>query len=456
MCYCRGHRKDFDAWAANGAEGWGWSDVLPHFLAAEDQQRGASEWHGAGGPLAVQDLRYHNPLSEVFLDAAQQAGHPRTDDFNGPRQRGFGFYQVTQRDGRRCSTASAYLRPARERDNLHVMTRALAERVLLDDGRAAGVVVQVGGRRRALRGGEVILSGGAINSPQLLMLSGIGPGEHLHQHGIEVQHDLPGVGANLQDHLDISTLVRCRQKISYDHLNEAGVLLRYLFGRRGPGASNIAEAGGFVVSPLAVDDRPDIQMHFVPALLDDHGRNELPGHGMTIHACPLRPRSRGEIRLKSADPLAPPAIRANYLDDPHDMDMMRECVRLAREIFSQPAFRAYHAGELFPGDDVTDEAGIEAFIRRKAETIYHPVGTCRMGSDDHAVVDPRLQVRGLRGLSVVDASVMPALVSGNTNAPTVMIAEKFAAERLRARAPARPRAGTMPRRGQYAPRPSMD
>ena len=427
MCYCRGHRKDYDSWAQSGADGWSFKDVLPWFIKAEDQENGASEFHGAGGPLGVQNLRHTNPLSTIFIEAAQQAGHPRTDDFNGPRQRGFAFYQVTQREGKRCSTAVAYLRPALSRPNLTVQTHAQAESVIFDGSRATGVKYRHKGKPHAAEAGNVILSGGAINSPQLLMLSGIGPGDHLKSHGIDVRLDLPGVGENLQDHLDVCTLMNCKQPVTYDQLNEVLAGIRYLFDRKGPVSSNIAEAGGFIVSRHASDDRPDIQMHFVPAFLDDHGRNTLPGHGMTIHACALRPESRGRLTLKSADPMAAPAMQPNYLSDEYDVRIMQECVRLSREIFAQDAFRPFAGEEVFPGAAVQSEEQVLEFIRNKAESIYHPIGTCRMGADNMAVVDPTLRVRGIQGLSVVDASIMPTLVSGNTNAPTIMIAEKFAA-----------------------------
>jgi choline dehydrogenase len=427
MCYCRGHREDYDSWARCGATGWAYGDVLPWFIQSEDQENGASEHHGVGGPLCVQNLRYTNPLSAVFIEAAVQAGYSRTDDFNGARQRGFGYYQVTQKDGRRCSSAVAYLRPALHRPNLVVRTHAQATRVLLDGNRATGVEYLHKGERSVARGGRVLLAGGAINSPQLLMLSGIGPADHLRSVGITPEHSLPGVGRNLQDHLDICTLVSCLEPITYDKISEVVSGIRYLFGHGGPASSNIAEAGGFIVSRHAPDDRPDVQMHFVPAFLDDHGRNTLPGHGMTIHACTLRPESRGEITLRSADPLQPPLLQPNYLATEYDRMMMLECARLAREIFAQPAFRPYAGNEVFPGADVQSEDSLMAFIRRKAETIYHPVGTCKMGVDEMSVVDPDLNVHGLQGLSVVDASIMPSLVSGNTNAPTIMIAEKYAA-----------------------------
>ena len=427
MCYCRGHRKDYDSWADAGAEGWDFDGVLPWFIKSEDQENGASDYHGTGGPLSVQNLRHTNPLSGHFIEAATQAGFERTDDFNGPHQRGFDYYQVTQKNGRRCSAATGYLRPVLSRSNLEVSTHSLAEKVLMEGGLATGVMYQRKGKHHTARGGHVILAGGAINSPQLLMLSGIGPADHLRDLAIDVHHDLPGVGHNLQDHLDICTLRTCKEPITYDKLNEFTVGLRYLFGRNGPASSNIAEAGGFIVSRHATDDRPDIQMHFVPALLDDHGRNVLPGYGMTIHACPLRPESRGDLTLKSADPSEAPAMQPNYLSEEYDRRMMLECVALARKIFSQKAFDPYRGDEVFSGADVQSEEAVMAFIRKKAETIYHPIGTCKMGVDDMAVVDPQLNVRGLQSLSVVDASIMPTLVSGNTNAPTIMIAEKFAA-----------------------------
>ena len=428
MCYCRGHRIDYDNWAANGADGWDWDTVFPYFLKSEDHFLGASEYHGAGGPLTVSKLRYTNPLSEVFLKAGVEAGFPRTDDFNGPHQRGVDYYQVTQKDGRRASTAAAFLKPAQSRDNLTVWTRTLATKLLLHNGKVTGVQLDRDGQQQIVHADQVILSGGAINSPQLLMLSGIGPADHLQAQGIAVELDLPGVGSNLQDHLDICTLVASRKAITYDKLNDFLVGLRYMLTKSGPASSNAAEAGGFIVSPLATDDRPDMQLHFVPALLDDHGRGNIAGHGMTIHACPLRPESRGTIRLSSTDPGKPPAIQPNYLTAEYDRKMMLECVKVARSIFDQPAFEPHRGEEIFPGADANHDDKVMDFIRRKAETIYHPVGSCKMGSDDMAVVDPKLNVRGIDGLSVVDASVMPALVSGNTNAPTIMMAEKYSAE----------------------------
>jgi choline dehydrogenase len=429
MCYVRGVAADYDAWAAStGDASWSWQQVLPWFLRCEDNARGASPWHGIGGPLGVSDLRYRNPLSNVLIEAARSAGYARNDDFNAADQAGFGFYQVTQRGGARCSAAAAYLRPARTRPNLHVRTHALVQRILIDQGCAVGV--HVDGKR--IGASEVILAGGAINSPQLLMLSGIGPADHMREHGITPIVDVPGVGANLQDHLDICTLVGSSQDITYDHLNELAAGWRYLRHRDGPGSSNIAECGGFVRSRLATDARCDIQFHFVPALLDNHGRHRLPGIGYTLHACYLHPHSRGRLRLRSADPSAPIAIHANYLSDPEGNDLARmiEAAKLSRDILAQPPFAPYRDRNVFPENAPENDRDWEAFIRRKAETIYHPVGTCQMGVNGDAVVDSELRVRGISGLRVVDASVMPTLPSGNTNAPVLMIAERAAAMML--------------------------
>ena len=429
MCYIRGDARDYDEWAAlAGDDGWSWNSVLPFFRKAEGNSRGADALHGADGPLGVDDLRHHNPLSAVAIDAALAAGHAQNRDFNGATQAGFGYYQVTQRDGARCSAAAAYLATARGRSNLTVRTRAATERVLVSGGRATGVDYRHRGRLTRAEAREVILCGGAINSPQLLMLSGIGPADHLRAHGIRVEADLPGVGRNLQDHLDICTLVRCTQPVTYDRTNDVAIALRFFFARQGIGTSNIAEVGGFARSRLATDERCDIQFHFVPALLDDHGRHRMDGYGYTMHACGLRPKSRGHIELRSTDPAAPAAIHANYLGDAqgHDLAVTVEAAKLAREIFAQAPFAAYRGAEIFPGETAKSDAELEAFVRRKAESIYHPVGTCRMGSDAEAVVDAQLRVRGIGGLRVVDASVMPCLPGGNTNAPTIMIAERAA------------------------------
>ena len=427
MCYVRGHATDYDDWRDMGNPGWGFEDVLPYFCRAEDQTRGESEMHGTNGPLGVADLQHVNELSRVFVQAAEQAEYCRNVDFNGPVQRGFGLYQVTQRNARRCSTARGYLRPVRKRPNLTVRTGSLSLRILLEGDRARGIEYRRRGMTRKVHAErEVLLCGGAINSPQLLMLSGIGPAARLERAGVRTRHALGGVGENLQDHLDVMTLTRCSQPVTYDNLNELMVGLKYFLHGEGIGTSNIAEAGGFLAGGLSDGSRPDIQMHFVPALLDDHGRNKLPGDGYTLHACNLRPESRGRIDLRSPDPRRAPAIHANYLSAPFDVEMMLECIRCSREILAQPAFRPFRAHEIHPGNDITDRDGLLGFIRSKAESIYHPVGTCRMGSDDDAVVDPELRVRGIERLRVIDASVMPKLIGGNTNAPTIMIAEKAA------------------------------
>jgi choline dehydrogenase-like flavoprotein len=430
MCYTRGAPGDYDEWAAaTGDARWSWNALLPVFRDAEDNVRGANAWHGVGGPLSVSDLRHHNELSDVVIEAAAAAGFARNDDFNGATQEGFGFYQVTQRNGARCSAASAYLAPVRHRENLVVATHALTTRVRLEGQRAVGVDYRHRGRNVRVEAGSVILAGGAINSPQLLMLSGIGPADHLREHGIAAVHDLPGIGGNLQDHLDICTLQRSTKPVTYDRTNDVAVALEFLARRTGIGTSNIAEAGGFVRSRFATDARCDLQFHFVPALLDQHGKHRLDGFGYTLHACALRPKSRGTIRLKSADAADAPAIRPNYLGDAdgYDLAMLVEGAKLSREIFAQHAFDSYRGEEIFPGSAARTDAEIETFVRRKAETIYHPVGTCRMGRGADAVVDSELRVRGIEGLRVVDASIMPTLIGGNTNAPTMVIAEHAAA-----------------------------
>ena len=429
MCYIRGDARDYDDWARRvGDERWAWRSVLPCFMRAEANTRGASDLHGADGLLSVSDLLYTNPLSKAAIEAAALCGYPSNADFNGANQEGFGLYQVTQKNGARCSAAAGYLRAARGRANLRVLTRAVTQRVLFEGNRAVGVDYRHHGRLTRAEAREVILCGGAINSPQLLMLSGIGPADHLREHGIRLVQDLRGVGANLQDHLDICTLQYSTQRVTYDHLSDVAVALRYFTRREGPGTSNVAEAGGFVRTRYAEDARCDMQFHFVPALLDDHGRHEMPGYGYTLHACGLRPKSRGTIRLRSADPADKAEIRANYLSDAGGVDLkvLIEGVRISREVFAAAPFDAYRGDEIFPGRGVSTDAEIAEFIRRKAETIYHPVGTCRMGNDDGAVVDAELRVRGVAGLRVVDASVMPCLPGGNTNAPTIMIAERAA------------------------------
>ena len=433
MCYIRGHACDYDEWASLGNEGWSYKEVLPYFKKSQHQERGGDAYHGSHGPLNVSDLRIKNPLSEAFIKAAKQAGHRYAEDFNGAEQEGVGYYQVTQKNGQRCSTAVGYLRPAEERENLTVITEALTTRVLFEGTKATGIEYLKEGQTHTLHcSKEVLLSGGAINSPQLLLLSGVGKKEQLDQHDISVVCDLPGVGENMQDHLDVLAVTRERTFHSVGFspvalLRSIKGIFDYILFRKGNFTSNIAEAGGFVKSSpdLAV---PDVQFHFSPCFLDNHGLNlwQTVRHGYSLHACNLRPKSRGRLMLRDSDPATPPIIQANYLDNEEDIAVMVKGVKLSREILKQPAFDHYRGEEVFPGKEVQTDEELEAFIRRKAESIYHPVGTCKMGQDEMAVVDPRLKVRGVSGLRVVDASIMPTLIGGNTNAPTIMIAEKAA------------------------------
>lgn len=429
MCYVRGDAADYDEWAALGAKGWNYDAVLPYFKKAEHRPGGDPDFHGTGGPLHVEDLRHRNTLCDRFLKAARERNYSLNDDFNGASQEGFGPYQATLREARRCSTAVAYLRPAMTRPNLTVLTGASAERIVLEGDRAVGVEFSRRSRLDRVRARrEVLLCGGAINSPQLLMCSGIGPANELESVGVTVVVSHPEVGRNLQDHLDYCTLYKSRQSISYDmNLLEEGLVgVRYFLTRSGPGASNIAEVGGFFRSRLATDSRADIQFHFVPAQLDDHGRHRLPGHGYTLHACFLRPGSRGHIGLRSGAMRDAPRIHANYLSAEGDLERLIEGVKVSRDLLASRAFDDVRGEEIFPGAQVQSDAQIAQAIREKAESIYHPVGTCRMGDDERSVVDPTLRVRGVRGLRVIDASVMPRLIGGNTNAPTIMIAERAA------------------------------
>ena len=435
MVYTRGHAWDYDHWAALGNAGWSYAQVLPLFKRAENHERGADAFHGVGGPLNVAELRSPNVLTGVYVNAAVQAGFVENKDFNGANQEGVSPYEVTQKNGERWSVARAYLHPILKRPNLTVITEARTSKVLLDGKRARGVTFVKGGKTVEITATqEVILSGGAINSPQLLMLSGIGPVNELQKHGIAVQHALPGVGQNLQDHLDLMVVHKCTQPVSLgvsasNVLAQVKHLFNYLFQRKGPLTTNGAEGGGFVKSD-AQQTIPDLQFHFAAVHLEDHARNlksalsTMFGHGYTLHVCDLRPKSRGTIGLKSADPTADARIEPNYLSHPDDMKTMVKGVKAARKVLAAQAFDAYRGVEMFPGRHVQTDAQIEAFVREKAATIYHPVGTCKMGHDAMAVVDDTLKVHGMQGLRVVDASIMPTLVGGNTNAPTVMIAEK--------------------------------
>jgi choline dehydrogenase len=426
MIYMRGHPQDYRDWAKTAGADWDWPAVRQVFKDLEDNRDLADDHHGQGGPLAVGNLTQPNPLSRAFVEAGVQCQIPANPDFNGDRQEGVGLYQVTQANGRRFSSARAFLDPIRNRPNLTLITGAQVHRVLFDGRRASGV--QLRDRTLALLdGGEVILSGGAINSPQLLMLSGIGPGANLRDMDIPVLHDAPEVGANLADHLDITVQAAVRDRsaigIAPTFLPRA---LRagwaYLRHGRGEFTSNVAEAGGFVTSDPG-RDRPNLQFHFIPAYLHDHGRRLSLGYGLTLHVCDLLPKSRGRISLRSPDPMAAPRIEANYLGHPDDLPVLRNGLKIARAILQAPALARHIARETLPGPMVTTDAQLDADIRARAETIYHLVGTCRMGSDPAAVTDGEGRVRGTENLRVIDASLIPQIIAGNTNAPTMMIAE---------------------------------
>ena len=427
MIYTRGHPSDYDEW---NCPGWSWEDVLPWFKYAESNERGADEFHGVGGPLNVADLRTPNPVANLFVQAAIAAGYRDCRDFNAADQEGVGLYQVTQKNGQRMSAAKAYVTPYLNRANLSVMTQARTTRILFEGKKAVGVEFIRGGRiQRVLAKREVIVSAGAFQSPQLLLLSGIGPGKDLHRHGIPLVHDSPEVGRNLQDHLD-HVLLHASPSPELVSLSLggavriAGSLLKYLRFRRGLLTTNYAEAGGFIKSDTA-QAKPDLQLHFTVAYVDDHSRRLHYGPGMSLHVCLLRPQSRGTVTLESVDPLAPPRIDPNYLSAPEDMNALVRGFHIARRIMDNPIFDPVRGRNLFPLASLSDDA-IRADIRNRADTIYHPVGTCRMGADRESVVDPYLRVRGVSGLRVVDASIMPNLIGGNTNAPSVMIGERAA------------------------------
>ena len=435
--YTRGNAGDYDAWAAEeGCTGWAYRDVLPYFRRAEHNDRFADAYHGTNGPLGVSVPINPLPISEAFLRAAQQLGIPYNPDFNGARQDGIGHYQVTVRDARRSSASVAYLRPARGRPNLHVRTGAAALRVLLEHGRAVGVAVAANGVPETIRAArEVILSAGAIGTPRLLLLSGIGPAEHLRAAGIEVAHDLPGVGGNLQDHLDLYAIAECTGDHTYDgYLRPHRALwagVQYLLFRKGPVASTLFETGGFWFSgPDAA--WPDIQFHLGLGSGIEAGVPKLRHAGVTVNSAYLRPASRGTVRLASADPAAAPLIDPNYWAEPEDRRRALEGLRMARDILRQEALRPFVLAERMPGPAITTAADLIAYAQRTCKTDHHPVGTCRMGSGPDAVVAPDLRVHGLDGLRIADASVMPRLPSCNTNAPTIMLGEK-AADLLRGR-----------------------
>ena len=433
MLYIRGQPRDYDRWLAAGNNGWGWNDVLPWFRHSERNVRGEDAWHGANGPLAVADRPQRHPLADAFIAAAVEAGFERNDDFNGARQEGAGYYQSNALNGWRASTATAYLAPARRRANLVVATNALVTRLVCVQGRAVAVeYTQDGQVKRAEARREIAVAAGTFKSPQLLQLSGIGPGELLRHAGIDVVHDLPGVGENLQNHFRANVVMRCLAPITHNDfmrspLRRVAAGLRYIFLRDGPLASGTSTGGFFRSQPHV--DAPDLQVTFWTysvAQRDAQGVVLHPFPGFTANAVILRPQSRGTVHIENADPRAMPTIRYNHLAEESDRTTLVDGLKVVRSILRQPALSAYAGEELTPGTATADDAALLEYARRTGGSVYHPVGTCRMGSDRLAVVDERLRVHGVRGLRVADASIMPTIVSGNTNAPTIMIAERAA------------------------------
>ena len=435
MVYVRGHPRDFDHWAASGAQGWSYADVLPYFKRLEDWHDGGYggdlAWRGAGGPVRVTRSPRLHPLAQAFIEAGQQAGHPRTADCNGRQQEGVGPFDRTIWQGRRWSAARAYLAPALARSNLRLV-RGLARLILIADGCAQGVELRQGRRIVRVRARrEVILSASAIHSPKLLLLSGVGPADALERLNVPVVADRPGVGGNLQDHLEVTVQVACRQPISlHRHWNlfgKAWAGVQWLCARTGPGASNHFDAGAFIRSQAGVE-YPDVQLHFLPIAVRYDGRTAAQGHGFQVHVGPMRSPSRGTVTLVCADPEAPPAIRFNYMSHTQDWVDFRRCIRLTREVLSQKALRPYAGGEIQPGEAVGSDARVDAFVAAHVESAYHPCGTCRMGADDDpmAVVDAECRVMGVSGLRVADSSIFPRITNGNLNAPSMMVGEKAA------------------------------
>jgi choline dehydrogenase len=438
MIYIRGHARDYDMWRQMGLTGWGFADVLPYFKKSEGNENGADAFHGGDGPLSISNAPLEVPLFRAYVEAGRQAGYPFSKDFNGFQQEGFGQYQLTIKNGQRWSAANAYLKPVLKRPNLKVEVQALTHKITFEGKKATGVIYQQKGQQIEARAAkEVILCGGAVNTPQTLLLSGIGDPDYLQKWNIPVVSALKGVGQNLQDHLDATVQYECTQPITFykffNPFTQLKVGIQYTFFGTGPGRQNGLESGGFVKSRPELEV-PDLQIHFVAALMMDHGRKQGDRHGYMAHVCQLRPDSRGYIALKSVNPNDPPLIQPNYLSTDNDRRTMRDGVKILREVFTQKAMDPYRGPEMMPGSAVRTDAEIDAYIRQTGETIYHPVGTAKMGTDTMAVVDAQLKVHGVDGLRVVDASVMPTLIGGNTNAPTIMIAEK-ASDMILGRAP---------------------
>ena len=440
--YTRGHAKDYDAWASEeGCEGWSYPEVLAYFKRAEDNQRFLNAFHGDGGPLGVSMPIAPLPICDAYFKAAQQMGIPYNDDINGAHQEGVGFYQLTQRNAKRSSTASAYLSPVRARRNLSVRTGVLVTRVIVENGRATGVEIAEKGSRTTLRADrEIVLTAGAFGSPKLLMQSGIGPADHLKSVGVPVLHDLPGVGSNLQDHLDLFVIAECTGEHTYDNIGKwhrsAWAGLQYLLFKNGPVASSLFETGGFWWADRNARS-PDIQLHLGLGSGIEAGVAAMPNGGVTLNSAFLRPLSRGTVRLASADPAAAPLIDPNYWADPYDRDMSMKGLKLAREIMRQEALKHFVLEERLPGPDCTSDQALFAYACQNAKTDHHPAGTCKMGHDPQSVVTPDLKLRGISGLRICDASIMPKVNSSNTNAPTIMIAEK-AADLILSRTPLPP------------------
>ena len=441
LVYVRGCAGDFEEWEELGAAGWGYQDVLPYFKRGEDCVYGGDAYRGdQGGLTTCNGNNMKNPLYRAFIKAGEQAGYGYTEDYNGYRQEGFGRMDMTVRDGVRCSTAMAYLKPAMNRPNLDIQTHALTTRVIMDGKTAVGVEYRQGGKTRRVRARkEVILSASSFNSPKLLMLSGIGPAEHLKEHGIKVVHDLPGVGQNLQDHLEVWVQQECTRNITLNSwlgpLAKAWIGANWLFLKRGLGTSNQFESNGYIRSRAGMK-YPDIQFHFLAGAIAYDGSSAFKGHGFQVHLGANKPKSRGWVKLKSADPEAPPEIVFNYFAEEEDKEAFRAGLRWTREIFAQPALDEYRGKEVSPGPEVRTDEQIDQWLAETAETAYHPAGSCRMGTDAMAVVDPECRVHGVRNLRVVDSSIMPTVTNGNLNAPTIMIGEK-AADHILGRTPLR-------------------